>query len=289
MVHWNAASSRDVLAQQRLFGGRAEFVQVAAHAQDDLFRVENLSRVGRRTMLGAAAALDAGEGLQRVDARHVLAGIQAEILVAGERRNAAEALPLEEYRDRTQHQVQMLGVRNQRQEDQQRQRVQPPHALSRERFLVDPEPGQIGDHQHEDQQRDEARFRRHFAQPHGPHHEAAHEQPGDRDRHRHRQHRHESEVEAAETRIARQKPRAECRRNVIQRDQREGQKSPEDEGVREAGQRPLLDHLPLQHDFPEKLPDPRPQRRQLEIRRGARTAELHSGLCENATRTGRTM
>ncbi len=35
----------------------------------------------------------------------------------------------EKYRDRAQHQVQMLGVRDQRQEDQQRQRVRPPQAL----------------------------------------------------------------------------------------------------------------------------------------------------------------
>ena len=108
---------------------------------------------------------------------------------------------LEKHGDRTQHQVQMLGVRNQRQENQQRQRVQPPARLARQRFLVDPEPGQIGRHQDEDQECDEARFRRHFAQPHRPHHEAADEQPRDRDRHRHRPHRHEAEIEAAEARI----------------------------------------------------------------------------------------
>ena len=43
-------------------------------------------------MLGAAAAFHAGVGLQRVDAGDVLAGIEAEILVARERRNAAEPL-----------------------------------------------------------------------------------------------------------------------------------------------------------------------------------------------------
>ena len=92
VVHWKTASSRDVLAEQRLFVARAEFVQIVAQAQDDLFRVEHLSRVVGGAVLGAAAALDAGEGLQRVDPRDILAGVQAEILVAGERRNVAEAL-----------------------------------------------------------------------------------------------------------------------------------------------------------------------------------------------------
>src|ERR1019366_6075083 len=52
------------------------------------------------------------------------------------------------------------------------------------------------------------------------------------------------------------------------------------EGVRQAGEWALLDHLALQHDFPEKLPDPRPQWRYLEIRRGARTADHLQDLAE---------
>ena len=38
-------------------------------------------------MLGAAAAFDARIGLQRDDLRQILAGIEAEIFVARERRN----------------------------------------------------------------------------------------------------------------------------------------------------------------------------------------------------------
>jgi hypothetical protein len=91
---------------------------------------------------------------------------------------------------------------------------------------------------------------------------------------------HESQIEAAETRVLRQKSPAECRRNVIDGHQREGQKSPVNEGMRQAGEWALLDYLPLQHDFPEKLPDPRPQRRYLEIRRGARTADHLQDLTE---------
>ena len=93
------------------------------------FGLRTLPGVERRTVLRAAAALHAGERLQRVDPRHVLAGIQPEIFIAGERRNAAEALALQEHGGRAEHQVQMLGVRNQRQENQQRQRVHPPDRL----------------------------------------------------------------------------------------------------------------------------------------------------------------
>ena len=77
-------------------------------------------------MLRAAAALDAGERLQRDDLRDVLAGVEAEILVADQRRNAAETAARQEDRGRAQQQVQMLGMRNQWQEDEQRERVQPP-------------------------------------------------------------------------------------------------------------------------------------------------------------------
>ena len=67
----------------------------------------------------------------------VLAGVEAEILVARQRRNLAETVAPQKDRHRTQRQVQMLGVRNQRQEDQQRQRVQPPH-LTRGHGVLSP-------------------------------------------------------------------------------------------------------------------------------------------------------
>jgi hypothetical protein len=110
-------------AQERRFGGGPEFLQVAAQAQNNFLGVEHLAGVVGRTMLGTAAALHAGEGLQRVDARDVLAGVESEILVARERRNAAEARALQEDRHRTERQVQMLRVRNHRQESEQRRTV----------------------------------------------------------------------------------------------------------------------------------------------------------------------
>ena len=58
----------DVLAEQRRFAAGAELVQVTAQAQDDFLGVEHLARVVGRAVLGAAAALHARVGLQRVDA-----------------------------------------------------------------------------------------------------------------------------------------------------------------------------------------------------------------------------
>ncbi len=46
-------------------------------------------------MFGAAAALDAGEGLQGIEPGDVFAGIQTEIFIAREWRNMAEAFAFE--------------------------------------------------------------------------------------------------------------------------------------------------------------------------------------------------
>ena len=91
VVHWKAASCELYLPSSGSSECGAEFVQIAAHAQDDLFRVQHLAGVVGGTVFGAAAAFDAGVGLQRDDLRQILAGDEAEIFVADERRNLAEA------------------------------------------------------------------------------------------------------------------------------------------------------------------------------------------------------
>ena len=52
---------------------------------------------------------------------------------------------------------------------------------------------------------------------------------------------------------------------MVQRDQREGAKSPENEGVREARQRTLADHFALQQNFRDEIPDAFAERSELEI------------------------
>jgi hypothetical protein len=71
-----------VLAEQGLVKGGAEVVQVSADAEDDLFGVEQLAGIGGGAVLGAAAALDAGVGLQADELGEVDAGDEAEVFVA---------------------------------------------------------------------------------------------------------------------------------------------------------------------------------------------------------------
>ncbi len=68
----------------------------------------------------------------------------------------------------------MLGVRNERQKDQQRQRVNPPQRARRGAGIGDKERGQIGGHQNENQQRNHAGLLRELlAEPLGPNEEPA--------------------------------------------------------------------------------------------------------------------
>jgi hypothetical protein len=124
-----------------------------------LLGIEKFSCVIRRAMLRATAALYAGECLQRNDIRNVLAGIYAEILVAHQRRNAAETPARSQDRGRAEEQMQVFGVRDQGKENEQGDRVDPP--VHSARTCVFREPGvrcQICEHQCEDEQRNDARF-----------------------------------------------------------------------------------------------------------------------------------
>ena len=117
------------LVQQRRFARRAEGVEVRPHAEDDFLRVEDFAGVGGGAVLGAAAALDAAVGFERDELRDVLAGDEAEVFVADQWRDRGEAVAFEEDSERAEDEVQVLGVRDQRQEDQQREGVRPPEEL----------------------------------------------------------------------------------------------------------------------------------------------------------------
>src|SRR5579872_4342907 len=105
---------RKMLAEQWFFGDGAEVIQIVANAERNFLGVENFAGVRGGAMLRAAAAFDARISLERNDARQILAGIESEIFVPGERRNVRELTARKKHRERTQHQVQMLGLGNQR-------------------------------------------------------------------------------------------------------------------------------------------------------------------------------
>jgi hypothetical protein len=111
-------------------------------------------------MLGAATALDATVGLEGDDLGDVFAGGKAEIfdvVVGGEWRDGGEAFALEEDGKWREDQVEMFGVGDEREKDQQSQGVRPPQGLEGG-LVTNEEGGQIRDHQEEDEARDDARL-----------------------------------------------------------------------------------------------------------------------------------
>ncbi len=107
-------------------------------------------------MLGATAAFNAGVGLKADQLREVGSGDQAEVFIAGERRDLAEAAAGKKDGGGAEDQVQVLGVRNERQKDEDGQRMGPPEDAGGGVSVGNEEGGQVGGHQDEDQQGDEA-------------------------------------------------------------------------------------------------------------------------------------
>ena len=70
--------------------------------------------------------------------------------------------------------------------------------------------------------------------------------------------------------LGREKFKPYARGEVVNRDQREREKSPEHEGVSDTRKRTLLDHLSLEQYFPYKLFDPPADGMNVVIRLGPR-------------------
>ena len=171
----------------------------------------------------------------------------------------------------------MLGVRNQRQEDQQRQRCAAHQLTARAavRLVESTERRQVGDHQDErSEQRDEAGFGRYLAQPDRARPRSG-EAPGPRSRRlpstaKTRPGRSRpSRIPVAVEKHGKPKPAARWL-SVIRPKCAE---APEHEGVRQARQRALANHLALQQHFPHELPDARPEGPKLKIGISARAAD----------------
>ena len=249
---------RVVFAEQRLIGLGTEVIQVVAKSENDFLGVEQLSGVGSGAMLRAAAALHAGIRLKADQLRKVSASDEAEVFITGERRNLREAASGEKDGDWAEQQVQVLGVRNDGQEGEQGEGVHPPeHADGRSR-TGDEERGQIGGHQHKDEQGDEARFPGEMLpEPFGPDEKAADKKREDADCTGQRKNRSKPEVETAENARRIEKAKTENGGAVIEGNKGEGEEGPEDKGMSEAGKRSLPDDLGLQEDFPDEVADAR--------------------------------
>ena len=252
--------------QQRRIGACAKLVQVSAQAEDDLFGIEYLSGRRCRTVFGAASALYTAISLQRDELRDIFPRHQSKVLISGQWRNLREAIALQENSQRAQHQMQVFGMRNQWQEDEQSQRVCPPKRLDRDRAFCGKERAKVGHHQQEYEGRDEARLIRDLlAQPDRTYEKSTHEEGSDRHGDQDCPKSGETKVEPSDDAPRRQKTQSHSNSEVVQRDQRKGQESPEDEGMGDPRSRPLFDHLSLAKDLPEELPYASAKRMQAEI------------------------
>ena len=150
----------------------------------------------------------------------------------------------------------MLGVGDERKEDEQSEGVDPPEGFDRCARVGEEEGGEVGGHQREDEQSDEAGFVGDLlAEPDGANKKTADEEAGDRDSHKQRPRGREREVEAADEACRRQEGEAQAGGEVVERDQGEGEESPEDEGVGDAGKGTLADDFGLAEDFAGERPD----------------------------------
>jgi len=151
--------------------------------------------------------------------------------------------------------MKVLGMRDQRKESEQGESMGPPKNSSEGISVGDEEGGQVGGHEREDQQGDEAGFPGElFAEPFGSNEKAANEEAEDSHGAGQCESGGEVEIDASDGAVGREKPDAEADRAVVKRDQGEGQEGPEYEGVGEAREWAFADDFGLAKHLPEEVP-----------------------------------
>ena len=174
----------------------------------------------------------------------------------------------------------MLGVRNQRQEDQERCGVRPPQRNRTGIGVLNPEGGQIGHHQGEDKERDEAGLVGNFAQPTWTDDQPSNCQSQDRHGNQYREQFRGDEIKGSSPAIPIDQRKPETLGNMVDRNQRKRAKAPENKGVSQAGQGTLPDHFGLQQHFPDEIPNARSEGVQVESRIRFRLADFPDDLAE---------
>ncbi len=187
----------------------------------------------------------------------VSSGDKPEVFISNQRRNPAEAATGEKYGGWAQHQVQVFGMRDDGQKDEQGKRVGPPKNSRCGTGISDRKGCQVGHHQEKDQQRDHAGFIGNFrAEPTRAHQEPADEKPEDSKRAGYGKGCGYIEIESPDRTLWVEESEAKADCNVIQGDQCEGAESPENKGVGQSGQGALADDFSLAKHFPEEVPHP---------------------------------
>ena len=250
VVHCHSTPASYMLGQLRVepAGEQRDLV-----LQDQRLRIEPLpGRVGRAVHL-APAALDARERVEHLLLLEVPDRLEADLLLLEvEVPHVAERRRLEEDGDRRQHEVEVLRVRDQRQEHQQDDRVQPPVDRRGQPLVQVEHLAQERDHQRGDEHADQHRLPRQRPERLRPH-----RHPPDR-----RSPTIPTSTATANGTSARayqlerrrvrdvDDPQAgeELRATVAG----EGDEAPEDEGMRHADERLLGDDLRLEHDLADE-------------------------------------
>ena len=228
------------------------------HLQHDPLGIERAADQVRRAVVGAAAALDAGVDVQNVLLGKIGERDHAEVVVVllAQRAHGAGDAPAEEDRERSQDEVQVLGVRNQPEHAEQRPRMHPPvHPPGLRRRVEDQPVGEIGCHQGDDEERHQGGCPGHVvSEGLGTDHEPPVAQAQDPRQHCNR-------PDAGEVRIPRmtglggveaEEPGGE----MLQAHPREREEAPHDQGMQHTRNGPLADHPRLQDHFREHRPEP---------------------------------
>lgn len=187
--------------------------------------------------------------------REVCAGDEAEVFIAGEWGDVAEAAPGEKDGGGAKEQVEVLGVGDERQKGEQGKGVNPPEEPCGGAGIGDKERSQIGGHEEEDQQGDDAgRPRQLCPEPPGPDEETADEEAGDADGAGESKSGHYVEIEAADVACGVEKTQAEDDGAMVESDQRKGAEGPEDGGVGKTWKQALANDFGLAKDLPYEVP-----------------------------------
>lgn len=243
-------------AEEGLVALGAEFVEVAAQAEDNFLGVEELAGIGCGAMLSAAAALDARVSLEACELGQIGASDKSEVFIADQWWDEAEAAAREEDGGRAHDQVQVLSVRDQRKKNEERESVNPPEGEGCGAGFWDEEGGEVGRHEGEDEEGDEAGFiRKMSAEPDGADEEAADEKIENAEGASDGEKRGEVKVKASEEAGGGEETGSESYGAMVDRDEREGEKAPKDKGMSESGDGALANDFGLKQNLRDELPN----------------------------------
>src|ERR1017187_172350 len=165
--------------------------------------------------------------------------------------------------------------------------MNPPKCAGRGGCIRDKERSQIGGHQGKNEECYESGFVGGLlAEPPGAHQKAANEEAHDAGCAGQGECGSKIKIETAKPAFGREKADSQSHSKVVESDQGEGTEPPEDEGVRQAGQRALSNDLSLADHLPDEVPDAAADGEQVEVRVFLRAEDLVENRAESPPEGG---